>query len=150
LPASAGPASRPTPARPRRPSWLQKLEVQDREAAEQARSLIRDLEALGIEDAEGTVRRDILGGQPEVAGRLLAEALRRAIAAQLNPSQIVAASQAAGRGATVDPLVVATQAIARALDVALGVIVNSDRLAGAPLVERGSRRRVRIQPPDLR
>ena len=158
--------------RPRPSTWLETLEGDDREAAQRARVLIHELEQLGVDDAEGLVRRDVLGGQPQVAARLLAEALRRAIAARLEPGRLVAdarrtrvadarrtrvAASAQGADSAADPETIAAYAVARTLEVALEILANSDRLPAAPsrlpgweLVERASgRRRVRVTPDDL-
>jgi hypothetical protein len=154
--SSARSPARPTPAPPAPPSWLETLEAKDRPAARRARELVHDLETLAFDDAEGIVRRDILGGQPEVAKRLLVEAIRRAVAANLAPDALISAARRAGASPD-DPVAIVAYAVAQALDVALEVVGSDDRLAkaskrlpGWELVERGpERRRLRVAGADL-
>ncbi len=79
------PAPEPAPAPPAR-TWLGALEDADRDGAIRARKLIAALERDGITDAEALVRRDLRGGTPAVATRLLARAVLAAIASLKSPS----------------------------------------------------------------
>jgi hypothetical protein len=154
-PAKAA-ARKPRPAPPSPPSWLESLEARDRDAAARAREVIRDLESLGIEDPGGLARRDLVGNQPEVAKRLLLEAIRRAAAAQLDPKDLVAGARAKARGAD-DAEALAAYVVARSLAAAVEVLGGMDRLRGGPsrlpgweLVERApARRRLRLTADDL-
>ncbi len=135
-------ARRPEPARAGRPSpepeppprtWLDELQDADRDAAVHARRLIAALERDGITDADAIVRRDLRGGTPAVATRLLARAVLASIASLKDPS----ASELA-------------EAVASAL-------ASSPKRAGVPgweLVERdgpgGERRSLRLTADDLR
>ena len=164
---SATARGRPTPDSPPanpvarraapRPTWLEALDATDREAARRARELVRQLESVGLPDADGIVRRDILGGQPEIAARLLTEAIRRATADQLSPRRLLDDARQSGvpepfpaSQSAVEPF--AAFAVARTLDVALEILSRQERLSGAPaglpgweLVERGpGRRRIRL------
>lgn len=67
-------------------TWLDELEGTDPAAAKQARKLVRALEDEGIADAEALVRRDVLGGRPAVATRLLARDVVAAIAGLRDPT----------------------------------------------------------------
>lgn len=152
----------PRPKAPAPPSWLDTLESDDRAAAQRARGRIRDLAKLGLSDPEGTVRRDLLGGQPEVATRLLIEAIRRAMTAKLSPGVLAASAGSVGiaipESAQDLAETVAAHAVARTLEVMCETITRQERLPKAPstlpgweLLERGpGRRRIRIVADDLR
>ena len=122
----------PEPAVPR-PTWLDELETIDRDAAVRARRLITVLEREGIVDAEALVRRDLLGGTPAVATRLLARAVLAAIADLRNPS---------------------AAAVAEAVAEALASSPKRGGLPGWQLAERdgptGERRGLRLTADDLR
>jgi hypothetical protein len=157
--AAATTATRRTPERAPAPAptWLDTLQAKDRDAARRARDQIRDLEALGIDDADGLVRRDVLGNQPEVARRLLAEALRRAMAQALDPASLVAAASRRKIRPAEHPEALATYVAARTVEAIVDVVAGSDRLKDASprlpgweLVERGpGRRRLRLTADDL-
>ena len=93
--ASAGskappePKAKPPPPPPK--TWLDKLEDDDREAARRARRLISALEDEGIADADALVRRDVLGGQPVVAARLLARDILDAVRRSSKPESVIEA-----------------------------------------------------------
>ena len=106
--ASAGPPAPPGPAPEPRPAdepaaeaveprtWLDDLGDADRDAAVRARRLIGALERAGIADAAAVVRRDLLGGTPAIATRLLARDVAAALARLKDPSAVdVAAAVAA-------------------------------------------------------
>ena len=81
------PTPNPAPAPPK--AWLDKLDDEDHEAARRARRLISALEDEGITDADALVRRDVLGGQPVVAARLLARDILEAVGESANPESLV-------------------------------------------------------------
>jgi hypothetical protein len=81
------PKPAPAPAPPR--TWLDKLEDEDRDAARRARRLISALEDEGITDADALVRRDVLGGQPVVAARLLARDILEAVGKSSKPESVL-------------------------------------------------------------
>jgi hypothetical protein len=122
----------PEPEPPPR-TWLDDLLDEDRDGAIRARKLIAALERDGITDAEAIVRRDLLGGTPAVATRLLARAVLEALAGLRNPSAALVA-----------------EAVAAAL-------ASSPKRAGLPgweLTERdgptAERRSLRLTADDLR
>ena len=144
--SSSGPAAAaepvaappPNPRSRRQPdpavrTWLDELDEADRDAAVRARKLIAALEREGVTDAEPLVRRELLGGAPAVATRLLARAILAAVARLKDPS---------------------------AVEVALAVasaLASSPKRAGLPgweLTERdgfrGERRPLRLSADDLR
>jgi len=82
-------ASPPKPPSPPPRTWLDKLEVDDRDAARAARRLIAALEDEGIEDADALVRRDITGKQPVVAARLLAHEILAAVGRATKPESVL-------------------------------------------------------------
>jgi hypothetical protein len=84
---SPAPKPAPAPAPPR--TWLDKLEDEDRDAARRARRLISALEDEGITDADALVRRDVLGGQPVVAARLLARDILEAVGKSSKPESVL-------------------------------------------------------------
>jgi hypothetical protein len=128
------PASRATPEpEPPPRTWLDDLMDADRNGAIRASKLIAALERDGVTDAEAIVRRDLLGGAPAVATRLLARAVLAALASLRDPS----AAQVA-------------EAVAAA-------IASSPKRAGLPgweLTERdgptAERRSLRLTADDLR
>ncbi|HEU5204968.1 MAG TPA: hypothetical protein VFU17_11780, partial [Candidatus Limnocylindrales bacterium] len=85
----APPEPKPKPAPPPPKTWLDKLEEGDREAARRARRLISALESEGISDADALVRRDVLGGQPVVAARLLARDILEAVGKSSKPESVI-------------------------------------------------------------
>ena len=87
--AKAPPEPKPKPAPPPPKTWLDKLEDEDRDAARRARRLIRTLEDEGITDADALVRRDVLGGQPVVAARLLARDILEAVGKSSKPGSVI-------------------------------------------------------------
>lgn len=91
--ARSKPAPEPKPkaAPPPPQTWLDKLEDDDREAARRARRLISALEGEGIADADALVRRDVLGGQPVVAARLLARDILDAVGKSSRPESVIEA-----------------------------------------------------------
>ena len=89
--SKAPPEPKPKAAPPPPMTWLDKLEGDDREAARRARRLISALEGEGISDADTLVRRDVLGGQPVVAARLLARDILDAIGKSSKPESVLAA-----------------------------------------------------------
>lgn len=133
VPAPA-PVTRPVPEPVTPPrTWMDELAESDREAAVRARKMIAALERDGIADAEAIVRRDVWGGTPAVATRLLARAVLAALAPLKDPS----ASEVA-------------EAVASAL-------ASSPKRAGLPgweLTERDgptdARRSLRLTADDLR
>jgi hypothetical protein len=102
------------------------------------------------------VRRDVVGNQPEIAKRLLGEAIRRVIADRLTADTLIGAARRA-RVSPADPEAFAAFVVARTLAAALDVLAGSDRLRDASprlpgweLVERApARRRVRLVGDDL-
>ena len=85
--ASPAPKAAPPPSK----TWLDKLEDDDREAARRARRLISALEEEGIADADGLVRRDVMGNQPVVAARLLARDILAAVGSASKPQSVIEA-----------------------------------------------------------
>ncbi len=100
----------PEPAKPQ--TWLERLGPVERRQAE---TLVSTLAALGLDDAEGLVRRDVEGDEAAVAARLL----RRRVAAEaVDPWASSAAwigAALAGRG----PLAAEADRIRAALDAGL-------------------------------
>ena len=86
---AAEPKSKPSPPQPK--TWLDKLEDDDREAARRARRLISALQGEGITDADTLVRRDVLGGQPVVAARLLARDILEAVGKSSKAESVIEA-----------------------------------------------------------
>lgn len=76
-PATSSKASKPAdaeePEEPREPRWMRDLEAADRRRATR---LIELLTKAGAADAEGMVRRDLVGDVPAVAGFAIEQALR--------------------------------------------------------------------------
>ncbi|HYO44554.1 MAG TPA: hypothetical protein VES19_15250 [Candidatus Limnocylindrales bacterium] len=130
-----GAEPRPEPAPPPR-TWLDDLEDADRDAAVRARRLIAALEHEGVTDAEAVVRRDILGGTPAIATRLLARAIRAAIDSLQDPS---------------------AADLTNVAEAVVAAVASSPKRAGLPgwdLTERdgptGERRSLRVGADDLR
>jgi hypothetical protein len=154
----AGSSAVPEPSEPPPPvlTWLDELRARDPDTAARARSMVAGLERLGIEGAEGFVRRDVLGGQPAVAERLLVEALRRAAADELTPQGLAREAQRR-RIDPGDAEALSAFVIARTIEVVLEVVVDRERLEGQParlpgwqLIERdGAGRRVRVSSEDV-
>ena len=82
---------KPKAATPPPKTWLDTLEDDDRAAARRARRLISALENEGIADADALVRRDVLGGQPVVAARLLARSILDAVGKASRPEHVIEA-----------------------------------------------------------
>jgi hypothetical protein len=116
-------------------TWLDDLADRDPEAARRSRRLLDALAEAGIADADSLVRRDVLGGTPAVAARLLALDLAAAVTRleDPRPTDIVEAVAAVLAG---------SPSPAR------------DGLPGWELVERGGprepARRLRLAAEDLR
>jgi hypothetical protein len=132
-------ASRRTAKKPAARSWLEELEDDDPEAAARARRAIAALERFGAQDADGVVRRDVLGRQPAVAARLLGRSIAEALRARLEPGALDHDARAAIPGPMktlrdADEAALAAYAAfvaARVLDAVLGVVAVSDRAEGA-------------------
>jgi len=131
------PSRQPSPEPPAEPgppprTWLDDLDDADRDAGLRARRLITRLEREGVADADAVVRRDLLGGTPAIATRLVARAVVAALSGLRDPS---------------------------AADVATAVaaaLASSPKRAGLPgweLVERdgpnGEGRGLRLTPDDI-
>ena len=86
-PATEGRVPPPDPA-PSPRTWLDDLEAQDGDEARRARRLVDALARDGIRDGEALVRRDLLGGDPAIATRLLARDLLAALATLRDPSTL--------------------------------------------------------------
>lgn len=72
--AKAKPATEPEPTRePEEPRWFRDLEPDDRRRAAR---LIERLTKAGASDAEGIVRRDLVGEVPAIAAYALGQAIR--------------------------------------------------------------------------
>lgn len=127
---AAAPAAEPEPP-PR--TWLDDLDDADRDAAVRARKLIAALELDGVTDAEAIVRRDLRGGTPAVATRLLARAVLASLAGLKNPS---------------------AAEVAEAVAAATASSPKRRGLPGWELTERdgptGERRSLRLTSDDLR
>ena len=80
-------ADRGTPDEPAEPSWIGELPATDRG---RARRLIGTLTDAGIADAEGIVRRDVVGGVPSIAAVAVARALE-ALGADASPDAVASA-----------------------------------------------------------
>jgi hypothetical protein len=89
--SKAPPEPKAKAAPPPPETWIDKLEGDDREAARRARRLISALEDEGVADADALVRRDVLGGQPVVAARLLARDVLDAVGKSSKPESVLAA-----------------------------------------------------------
>jgi hypothetical protein len=89
--SKASPKAEPKAAPPPPKTWLDKLEDDDRHAAQRARRLISALEDEGIADADALVRRDVLGGQPAIAARLLARDILEAVGKASKPESVIQA-----------------------------------------------------------
>jgi hypothetical protein len=130
------PKAAPKPA-PR--SWLDELEDDDADAAARARRAIAALEQLGIDDADGVVRRDVLGRQPAVAARLLGHSIAAALRMQLEPDALQADARRAIAGPMkalrdADDTALAAYAAfvaSRVLEAVLEVVAGDDRARGA-------------------
>jgi len=68
------PADAATPEEPPEPAWLDDLAAAERG---RARRLIARLRAAGVADAEGLVRRDLVGGVPSLAALAIKQRLDR-------------------------------------------------------------------------
>jgi hypothetical protein len=119
--AAAAPAGRPKAAEePSEPGWLTALEPDERG---RARRLMQRLADDGVPDAEGIVRRDLVGGVPALAAHAIERRLAE-LADDASPAAVV-------------------EVLAEGRDSALGVrwrIVDGD---GRPIVVEAPRRRRR-------
>jgi hypothetical protein len=133
-PARRTPARKPPPR-----TWLDELGDDDPEAAARARRAIAALEHLGLDDADGVVRRDVLGRQPAIAARLLGRAVSAALRTRLEPGDMASAAKAAVPGPMktlrdADEAALAAYAAfvaARVLEAVLEVVTGTDRAEGA-------------------
>ena len=133
-PSKRAPASKPAPR-----TWLDELEDDDPDAAIRARRAIAALEKLGVGDADGVVRRDVLGRQPAVAARLVGRAVAAALRTSLEPDDLASAAKTALPGpmkqlrdADDDALAAYAAFIAsRVLEAILEVVTGADRAEGA-------------------
>lgn len=123
-------------------SWLDELEATDPRAARAARARVRALEQHGIAagEADSLVRRDLLGGMPAVAERLVLDAVRARVAAVL-PSAIARSGATPEQAAAIAALVM-TAALG-AIDAGQPEAPADPALPGWQLLERGSGRRIR-------
>jgi hypothetical protein len=129
-------AARPKPT-PR--TWLDELADDDPDAAARARRAIAALEQLGVGDAEGVVRRDVLGRQPAIAARLIGRSVASALRTSLEPGDLAAAAKAALPGpmkrlrdADDDALAAYAAFVAsRVVEAILEVVTGADRAEGA-------------------
>jgi hypothetical protein len=165
------PARRPA-AKPPARSWLEELDAEDANAAARARRALAALERLGIDDADGVVRRDVLGRQPAVAARLLGHSVATALRTRLEPDALrrdagraISGPMKALRDADEASLAAyAAFVTARVLETVLQVVSGDDRAEGAGrdlpgwrLVERpaardgaeGTARRLIVTPADV-
>ena len=130
------PEPEPEPER----TWLDELTDTDRDAARAARRAIEALGRLGIDDADGLVRRDVLGRQPAVAARLLGRTLAAALAARLDPVALAKDAKAAIPGpmralAGADDAALAAWTAfvaARVLEATIDVVASAEKADGAP------------------
>jgi hypothetical protein len=152
------PEAEPEPAR----TWLDELADTDKDAARVARRAVDALERLGIDDADGLVRRDVLGRQPAVATRLLGRTLAAALRERLEPATLVRDARAAlpgpmrSLGGADDAALAAYGAFvaARVLEATLDVVASAEKADGAAadlpgwrLVERPGARDAGDRPP---
>jgi hypothetical protein len=129
-------ASRPKPV-PR--TWLDELGDEDPDAAARARRAIAALEKLGVNDADGVVRRDVLGRQPAIAARLIGRSVASALRASLDPGDLAAAARTALpapmkalRDSDDDALAAYAAFVAsRVVEAILNVVTGTDRADGA-------------------
>jgi hypothetical protein len=91
-PAAAKAVGKPKPETPAEPKWIRDLEPAERR---RAKRLIDRLTEAGAADAEGIVRRDVVGDVPAVAAFAVAQAIA-ALGADATPTS-VARLLAAGR-----------------------------------------------------
>jgi len=169
---SAGGGRRSRAAEPPARTWLDDLADDDEAMAARARRLVDALARLGIDDADGVVRRDVLGRQPAIATRLLGRTLAGALGDALDASKIEAEARKAIPGAmrslsSADAEALGTYAAfvaTRVLAAALDVVASRDRaddagreLPGWRLMERpaardaeeGQPRRLIVTPDDV-
>jgi hypothetical protein len=162
-PRPAAPQRSRTPARTREPqpepepaSWLDELGADDRDRATAARRAIEALEALGVDDADALVRRDVLGRQPAIAARLLGRTLARALRDRLDPATLVGDARSAMPGAMralndvpEDALAgYAAFVAARVLEVTLDVVASREKADDAGRTLPGWRLVERTAPSD--
>ena len=136
---SPTPSKRPAAPKPPPRTWLDELADDDADAAARARRAIAALEKLGVGDADGLVRRDVLGRQPAIAARLIGRSVASALRISLEPDDLAAAAKAALPGpmkrlrdADDDALAAyAAFVAARVLEATLEVVTGADRAEGA-------------------
>ena len=138
-PAVPTPSTRAAKAKPPPRTWLDELADDDPDAAGRARRAIAALEKLGVGDADGVVRRDVLGRQPAIAARLIGRSVASALRASLEPDDLAAAAKAALPGpmkslrdADDDALAAYAAFVAsRVVEAILDVVTGTDRAEGA-------------------
>jgi len=138
-PAVRQPSKRATAPKPPPSTWLDELEDDDPDAAARARRAIAALEKLGVGDADGVVRRDVLGRQPAIAARLIGRSVAAALRASLEPGDLASAANTALPGpmkklrdaddAALDAY--AAFVASRVVEAILQVVTGADRAEGA-------------------
>jgi hypothetical protein len=136
---SPTPSKRPAAPKPPPRTWLDELADDDPDAGARVRRAIAALEKLGVGDADGLVRRDVLGRQPAIAARLIGRSVASALRTSLDPDDLAAAAKAALPGpmkqlrdANDDALAAyAAFVAARVLEATLEVVTGADRAEGA-------------------
>src|SRR5215204_787279 len=86
--SSRTPSKRAAAPKPPPRTWLDELADDDSDAAARARRAIAALEKLGVGDADGVVRRDVLGRQPAIAARLIGRSVASALRTSLEPDDL--------------------------------------------------------------
>jgi hypothetical protein len=132
-------SKRPPAPKPPPRTWLDELADDDPDAAERARRAVAALEKLGVGDADGLVRRDVLGRQPAIAARLIGRSVASALRTSLEPDELAAAAKAALPGpmkqlrdADDDALAAYAAFVAsRVLEATLDIVTGADRAEGA-------------------
>ena len=138
-PAAREPSKRAPAPKPPPRTWLDELEDDDPDAAARARRAITALETLGVGDADGVVRRDVLGRQPAIAARLIGRSVATSLRASLEPGELASAAKAALPGPMkklrdADEAALAAYAgfvAARVVEAILEVVTGADRAEGA-------------------
>jgi len=133
-PSKRSPAPKPPPR-----TWLDELADDDPDAAARARRAIAALETLGVGDADGVVRRDVLGRQPAIAARLIGRSVAAALRTSLEPADLASAAKTALPGPMkklrdADDAALAAYAAfvaSRVLEAILEVVTGADRAEGA-------------------
>jgi hypothetical protein len=155
-----GPTRRETAAtraarKPPPRTWIEELADEDPDAADRARGAVAALERLGIDDADGVVRRDVLGRQPAVAARLLGRSIAEGLRSRLEPGSLHTEATSAIPGPMkalrdADDAALGAYAAfvaARVVDTVLAIVTATDRaedagrdLPGWRLIERPAAR----------